>query len=383
MDFAPHYIWQHAEWPQFTAASEELALALSEARLAQGILLGKAQAIGLGELSAAENEVWISEAMATAAIEGDRLNLDAVRSSVARRLGLDEPRAAPVSRNVEGLLDAMADASQRWQEPLTTERLYGWQAALFPGGYSGIHKIKVGGFRDLPIAVMSGPAGKETVHYEAPPAETIPDQMRHFLQWFEASREHGARLLTDGIVRAAVAHFWFETLHPFEDGNGRVGRAIIDLALAQDSRLSTRLFGISRRLATVRNDYYAQLERAQKGDPDITDWLCWFVRQFQAACEDSARILDQSLEKARYWASHAGRSLSPAQRKVVNSLLDAGPNGFDGGMSTRKYCGISKVSPATASRDLAALVKAGMFVSTGQGKSTRYWINLDGWVKAL
>lgn len=379
MDFSPHYLWQQADWPHFRVNPEKLLPVLSEARRAQGMLLGKAQAIGLGALPAAENEVWVSEAMATAAIEGEKLNLDAVRSSVARRLGLEDPSSGPVSRNVEGLLDAMADASQRWQEPLTSERLYGWQAALFPTGFSGIHRIKVGVFRDAPIAVMSGPAGREKVHYEAPSPELIPAQMQRFLQWFEASRPPGTEPLADGIVRAGLAHLWFETLHPFEDGNGRVGRAIIDMALAQDVRQSTRLFGISRRLATVRDDYYAQLERAQKGDLDVTEWSCWFVRQFQAACEDSARILDRPLEKARYWAAHAGQPLSAAQRKVINILLDAGPDGFEGGMSTRKYCGLSKVSPATASRDLSALVKMGMLVSTGQGKSTRYWAKLEGW----
>ncbi|MGH8808944.1 MAG: Fic family protein [Noviherbaspirillum sp.] len=379
MTFSPHYLWQRPDWPHFRVDSDKLLPALSNARRAQGLLLGKAQAIGLHALPAAENEVWVSEAIATAAIEGEKLNLDAVRSSVARRLGLENPSPGPVSRNVEGLLDAMADASQRWEEPLTPERLHGWQAALFPTGFSGIHQIKVGAFREAPIAVMSGPAGKEKVHYEAPPPELIPDQMQRFLQWFEASRTPGTNPLTDGIVRAGLAHLWFETLHPFEDGNGRVGRAIIDMALAQDAGQATRLFGVSRRLATVRDEYYAELERAQKGDLDATGWLHWFVRQFQTACEDSTRILDRSLEKARYWTAHAGQSLSPAQRKAVNTLLDAGPDGFEGGMSTRKYCGIAKVSPATASRDLSALVKMGMLASTGRGKSTRYWINLAGW----
>jgi len=379
MSLSPQYIWKQPDWPHFRVNSEKLLPPLSEARRAQGLLQGKAHSIGLGGLPAAENEVWVSEAMATAAIEGEKLNLDAVRSSVARRLGLENPSAGPVSRNVEGLLDAMADASQKWEEPLTLERLFGWQAALFPTGYSGIHQIKVGSFREAPIAVMSGPAGREKVHYEAPPHETISSEVQRFLDWFESSRKPNADPLADGLVRAGLAHLWFETLHPFEDGNGRVGRAIIDMALAQDIGQATRLFGISRQLAAVRDDYYTQLERAQKGDLDVTEWLCWFVTQFQAACEDSALILDRSLEKAMYWASHAGQSLTPAQRKVINTLLDAGPKGFEGGMSTRKYCGITGVSPATASRDLSALVKMGLLVSTGQGKSTRYWINLAGW----
>jgi Fic family protein len=379
MDFTRQYIWQRNDWPDFRLNSEKLVPALSEARRAHGILLGKAQAIGLDALPAAENEVWVSEAIATAEIEGDKLNLDAVRSSVARRLGLQNPPSGSVSRNVEGLLDAMADASQKWEEPLTMERLFGWQAALFPTGYSGIHPVKVGGLRETPIAVMSGPAGRETVHYEAPPAESLHGEMQHFLEWFEKTRKPSSDPRTDGVLRAALAHLWFETLHPFEDGNGRVGRAIIDMVLAQDTGQSIRLCGISRQLAKSRDEYYNQLERAQKGDLDVSEWLYWFVKQFQAACEDSSSILDRSLEKARYWALHADQRLSFAQRKVVNTLLDAGPKGFEGGMSTRKYCALTKVSPATASRDLGALVKMGMLVPTGQGKSTKYWINLDGW----
>ncbi|MEN3367405.1 MAG: hypothetical protein V7606_4679 [Burkholderiales bacterium] len=379
MDFSPRYLWQTADWPSFRFDGAALVMSLSQARFSHGMLLGKAHAIGLEALPAAENEVWVSEALATAEIEGEKLNLDAVRSSVARRLGLDNPPSGSVSRHVEGLLDAMADASRRWTEPLTLERLHGWQAALFPTGYSGIHQIKVGGFRHTPIAVMSGPAGKEKVHYEAPPPESLHREMQHFLDWFEMTRRPTPEAAMDGVLRAGLAHLWFETVHPFEDGNGRVGRAIIDLALAQDAGGSTRLCGISRQLAKSRDDYYIHLERAQKGDLDVTEWLHWFVQEFRAACEESASILDRSLEKARYWALHADQRLSAAQRKIVNTLLDAGPIGFDGGMSTRKYASLAKVSSATASRDLAALVKMGMFVQTGQGKSTRYWINLDGW----
>lgn len=381
MTNSPHYIWQRPDWPRFRFDHGRLLVLVAGARRAQGVLLGKATAVGLHALPGAENEVWVSEAVATAAIEGEKLNLDAVRSSVARRLGLDNPPPGPVSRHVEGLLDAMSDASRRWDEPLTRERLCGWQAALFPAGYSSIHQIKVGGFRDDHIAVMSGPEGREATHYEAPPAEQLESEVAVFLEWFNQTQGRADTPDADGLVRAGLAHLWFETLHPFEDGNGRVGRAIIDMALAQDIQQATRLFGISRRMADARDEYYLQLERAQKGNLDVTEWLCWFIDQFRTACEESARILDRSLEKAQFWTAHAGASLSEAQRKAINTLLDAGPAGFEGGMSTRKYCNLTRVSPATASRDLASLTRLGLVVVTGQGKSTRYWVNIPGWAK--
>lgn len=381
MAYTPHYIWQAAEWPQFRFSAEQLVSGLSQARVNQGILLGKAQSLGLDSLPATENEVWVSEALATAEIEGEKLNLDAVRSSVARRLGLPDESPAQVQRNVEGLLDVMADASQNWEQPLTLERLYGWQAALFPTGYSGLHQIKVGAFRETPIAVMSGPAGREKVHYEAPAPDTLMVEMTHFLNWFEATRvPDGEGVEQEGLLRAGLAHLWFETIHPFEDGNGRVGRALVDLALAQDTKRPTRLFGLSRQLARVRNDYYRQLEQAQKGTMDVTSWLQWFIGQFNAACLDSIRIMESSLEKAQFWATHAGVSLSPSQTKTIKALLDAGRGGFVGGMSTSKYASLNRVSTATASRDLASLVKTGLLASTGQGKATRYWINLPGWI---
>lgn len=380
MPLSLQYIWQLPDWPHFRFSADALIPALSKARMNQGILLGRAQAIGLEGLPAAENDVWVSEAMATAEIEGEKLNLEAVRSSVARRLGLPNTAAVTVSRHVEGLLDAMADASHHWDKPLTLDRLYGWQAALFPTGYSGLHPIKVGGFREGPISVMSGPYGKEKVHYEVPAAEVLVFEMNRFLAWFEQSRTNGADPLQEGLLRAGLAHLWFETLHPFEDGNGRVGRALIDLALAQDAKQPTRLYGVSRQLAKTRDEYYVQLEKAQKGTMDVTPWLLWFVEQFNAACTESIIILEGSLEKARYWSMHSGVSLSPAQAKAIKTLLDAGKGGFEGGMSTSKYASLSRVSTATASRDLAALLKAGMLVTTGQGKSTRYWINLLGWI---
>ena len=307
MHHSPQYTWQQPQWPAFRYNADHLLSALAEARRAQGILVGKAQALGLAALPAAENEVWVSEAIGTSAIGGEKLNLDAVRSSMARRLGIENSPDGPVDRNVEGLLDAMGDASRHWEQPLTRERLFGWQAALFPTGYSSIRQVKVGAYRDDAIAVQSGPEGHEKVHYEAPSAEFIAHEMEHFLTWFQASKDR-----IEGVIRTGIAHLWFETLHPFEDGNGRVGRAIIDMALAQDNGQSTRLIGISRRLALVRDEYYRHLEQTQKGDLDITGWLEWFIRQYHAACTESTAILDRFLPKAQYWTRHYSTSLSEA-----------------------------------------------------------------------
>ena len=389
MDNSPQWIWQRADWPHFRLELGQIMPFLSAARRAQGMLLGKAQAIGLQQLPTAENAIWIDEALATAAIEGENLNLTALRSSVARRLGMEAVAVppGPIVRHVEGLLDCMADASDNWQQELTLETLFGWQAALFPGGFTSIHRVKVGALRDEPIAILSGPIGRERVHYQAPEPERLPAGMALFLDWFEASRhpvpaasvanEVVTELapFSDGLLRAALAHFWFETLHPFEDGNGRVGRALVDRALAQDIKQGTKLFGLARQLMLSRDEYYRQLERASKGSMDMTAWCQWFLEQFRLACEHSSTVLDRALQKAQFWAVFADIGLTPAQRKCINLLLDAGPQGFVGGMSTAKYASITRVSSATASRDLSGLQQAGLLLRSGQGKSTRYEID--------
>jgi Fic family protein len=387
MDSSPQWIWQCADWPHFRVDLNLLMPLLSQARRAQGILLGKAQSIGLQQLPAAENAIWIDEALATAAIEGENLNLDAVRSSVGRRLGLAAATpSGAVSRNVEGLLDCMADACNNWDQTLTMETLFGWQAALFPAGFSSIFRVKTGALRDEPIAILSGPIGRERVHYQAPDPERLAADMAVFLDWFEASRHAAAAAgaggpspFADGLLRAALAHLWFEVLHPFEDGNGRVGRALIDRVLAQDTRQPSKLFGLARQLMRSRDDYYLRLETASKGGMDITEWCAWFIGQLCLACGHCSTVLDGALQKAQFWAKFSGIALSPAQRKCINLLLDAGPQGFAGGMSTAKYVSINKVSTATASRDLGALQKWGLLAVSGQGKATRYWVDLDGW----
>lgn len=373
----PDFIWQRPDWPRFEVDEAALAAPLKEARLAQGRVTGKAQALGLEAVESATGEIWAAEALATAAIEGEKLDLDAVRSSVARRLGLPAPAKARYARDVEGLLDMMQDAVARAGQPLTRERLFAWQAALFPTGRSGLAKIRTGGWRTRsePMQIVSGPIGREKVHYEAPPARAVPRLMTEFLRWFEDPAKRGA----DALVRAAVAHLWFETVHPFEDGNGRVGRAIVDLALARDSGVSTPLYRMSSRLAANRKEYYGELERAQRAKLDATRWADWFIREFAIACRESEETIDRSLAKARFWARLAGVSLSDRQRKAVNTLLDAGPGGFVGGLSAGKYQNLTSTSRQTASRDLADLVEKGVLQVTGQLKGTRYHVAVPEW----
>jgi Fic family protein len=380
MRFMPQskFIWQRADWPRFNVREQELTTILSEARLAQGRVVGKAQALGFEPpLAQALSEIWADEALATSAIEGEKLNLQSVRSSVARRLGLPAPTNAPAARNVEGLLDMMQDAVARHDEPLTKKRLCAWQAALFPTGRSGLVEIRTGTWRAgrTPMQIVSGPIGREKVHYEAPPAHDVPGLMREFLRWFAASASDGI----DGLVRAAIAHLWFETIHPFEDGNGRVGRAIVDLVLAQQPSSILPLYRMSSHLSANRGEYYEELNLAQRGDLDATRWVAWFVAQFHAACQESELTINCSLVKARFWSRLADVPLSDRQRKVINKLLDAGPDGFEGGLSAGKYQNLTSSSRQTASRDLSDLVDKGVLRVAGERKSTRYHLSVPEW----
>lgn len=368
------YVWQHPDWPGLRHDPVRVGVALSKARRAQGLVEGKLAVLGFDQRLELAAEAWSQEALATSAIEGERLNIAAVRSSVARRLGVGKQDGPHAPRSVEGLLDIMDDAVKRCHDALTHERLYAWHGALFPTGYSGMTKLRVGGYRDHgePMQIVSGRAGREKVHYEAPPSSRVPDEMGRLLQWFNAATE------PDTLVRAAVTHLWFETIHPFEDGNGRLGRTLVDLLLARDSGETSRLFRTSQRLLDCRKEYYANLEHAQHGGLDVTDWVCWFIEQMQAACEEASRVVDQTLVKARFWLDHVDKAMSERQRKVMNLLLDAGPGGFDGGMSTKKYEHITGASRATASRELIDLQARGLLDQAGAGRSTRYYLRLPG-----
>lgn len=376
---AQTYIWQLADWPAFRFDVAALAAPLSLARLEQGKVLGLFRAIGVPEHAGVQRKIWIEEAMATAAIEGETLDLETVRSSVMRRLA-EEGAGSRASRSVDGLLDVMQDATSSFRERLDDDRLIRWQSALFPGGTSGIRRIAVGTYRetDDPMQIVSGAVGHEKVRYEAPKSSDVPPEMTRFLGWWENSRP-GASTPMDGVVRAAVAHLWFETIHPFEDGNGRVGRAVIDMALAQDVDNPQRFCSLSRQLMAQREAYYDGLNAAQRGSLDVTTWVSFFVERYRLACTASQQVVEAAIEKNRFWATHAHHNLNDRQRKAVKRMLDAGNGGFHGGMSAEKYSHLTGTSKATASRDLGDLQKAGLLVTTGRGRATRHWVNVPGW----
>lgn len=369
------WIWQADKWPHFEVDAQALQPALSAARLAQGRMLGVAgnlQLVDLGELQLGE---WTHEAVATAQIEGEMLQVNSVRASAARRLGLTPANRLPRDDRTEATLDIVEAAVARWNEPLVEASLLDWHAALFPNGRSGITRIVTGAYRvhEDPMQIVTPRLGKpDTVHYEAPPSRDVPVQMKALLEWFEQGRE---RPTIDGIVRSAIAHLWFEVVHPFEDGNGRIGRALSDLALAQDLRSNQRLFSMSQQLWLDRTGYYGQLQTASaQGHMDVTPWVCWFIGCVEKACLSTLTHIQAAGAKAGFWAGldAAHPQLTPSQRKVANKLYDAGPDGFLGGMSTEKYVAIAGVSRATAYRELTEMVELGVMTRTGQGRGTRY-----------
>lgn len=389
------YIWQQPGWPNLGFDAAALAYDLNQAVLEQGRLLGQLDATGLAGVQEITRLLWVQEAVATAAIEGEKLELTAVRSSVAYRLGLaDLPTG---DRQVDGLVDVMQDATQGFASVLDGDRLCRWQSALFPGGTSGLRRIAVGRWRDHadPMQIVSGGRGQELLHYTAPPSSRVADEMAPYLAWFEATRplQHagagpsasspGQAPVLNGIVRAAIAHLWFESIHPFEDGNGRLGRAIVDMALAQDVASPTRWFGMSRQLMVTRGAYYEALNQAQRGGLDITPWVRWFVAAFTQGCITSQAVVRQALDKAAFTLRAAGFSPNARQTKVLMRLLEAGSSelggGFLGGMTAEKYGKITGASKATATRDLSELLRQGLLRVEGVGKATRYAVNIGGW----
>ena len=403
----PCYIWQLPAWPTLGFDAAAIAQDLDAARLAQGKVLGLLDAIGLGQAQEMGRELWVQEAMATAAIEGDTLNLESVRSSVAHRLGLAD--APSHDRHVDGLVLVMQDAVENDQAALDLDRLCRWQSALFPGGTSGgtfgLRRITVGRLRDHADAmqIVSGALGREVVHYTAPPSSRVAGEMEKFLAWFEATRPCvGVAPNLHGIVRAAIAHLWFESIHPFEDGNGRLGRAVVDMALTQDLHAQAlnppvaqvRVFGMARQMLKTRAAYYDGLNGAQRrtspspttridSSIDITPWVQWFVQAFAQGCITSQAVVRQAVDKAAFRLQAAQANLNTRQHKVLGRLLEAGNTelggGFLGGMSTDKYAKITGASKATATRDLTDLLSKGLLRVEGMGKATRYAVNVPGW----
>lgn len=363
------WIWQNPKWPQFRWDVGGLSPALSRARLAQGKVLGTLRVLDANLTSEAVAAILVQDGLTTSAIEGEALDLETVRSSVARRLGLPTAGLPTPPQTVEGLIDVLLDATQHYDSPLTSERILGWQAALFPTGYSGLHRIRVGDWRgEEPMQVISGRIGHERVHFIAPPRDRLDHEIETFLGWFNSPS-----LEVDGLIRAGLAHLWFVTLHPFEDGNGRLARAITDMALSQDEGQRMRVFSLSAQIMKEREAYYDILERTQRGDMEVTGWLKWFLEQVEAAASKAEETVDQTLRKARFWLSHQNHDLNERQRKVLNRLLDAGPAGFQGAMNTRKYMGMTKTSRATAYRELADMVSKGCLRPTvAGGRSSGY-----------
>lgn len=366
------WIWQQARWPHFDWQAEMLAPLLRACTMAQGRLLGMVGAVSADAEAQSRLDAMLRNIITSSAIEGEQLNVGSVRSSLARRLGIDEQ--GPVSARSEGLAELLLDATGASSQALDLQRLFAWHRWLFPAdeGLSA-RPLGVGTLRgDEPMQVVSGRLDRPTVHFEAPPREGLEQQLDAFLAWFENSRRDSQ---LDPLLRAGIAHFWFVTLHPFDDGNGRLTRTITDLALAQSEQQAVRFYAMSASILEDRAGYYRILEASQKGSLDITAWLQWFLNTLLNSLEQALARIDRVLAKARFWQAHRDQALSAEQIKVLNRLLDGGERGFEEGISAAQYQAVAKVSKATATRHLSDLMEKGCLVRLpGGGRSTRYQI---------
>jgi Fic family protein len=361
----PQFIHEQPGWPSFHWDSGTLAAPLAAVRHKQGRLLGKMETLGFQEKAEASLATITADVVKSSAIEGEALNPDEVRSSIARRLGLDVGGLTKASRSVEGVVEMMLDATQNFDSELTADRLFGWHSALFPTGRSGMNRIAVSQWRPEgePMQVVSGPMGKETVHFQAPQAGMLEDEMSKFLAWFNEPPA------MDPVLKAGIAHFWFVTIHPFEDGNGRLARAIADMALARADGTKDRFYSMSSQIEVERKEYYQGLETAQRGDLDITRWLEWFLACLDHAIDGAETGLAGVLTKARIWDRVNQRPVNERQRTVINRML----NGFQGFLTTSKYAKLAKCSTDTALRDIQELLDRGIIVKNpGRGRSTSY-----------
>ncbi len=360
------YIHQLADWPHFHWNNEVIAKPLAEVRHAQGLLLGHMGALGFNLQQEAVLKTLTTDVLKSSEIEGEKLDAEQVRSSIARRLGMDVGGLKSADRNVEGVVEMMLDATRHYDELLTEDRLFGWHAALFPGGRSGMRKISVGTWRgdsDGPMQVVSGPIGKEHVHFEAPAALRVEGEMNGFLDWFNADSG------IDLVMKAGLAHLWFVTVHPFDDGNGRIARAIADMALARSEKSPQRFYSMSAQIRQERNAYYEILERTQKAGMDVTPWMEWFLACLGRAIEGAQTALSAILAKAKFWERVQQTTVNERQRLVLNKMLD----GFEGKLTTSKYAKLTKSSHDTALRDIGQLVEKGLLVRSSEGgRSTSY-----------
>ena len=379
------YLWQSSKWPHFKVDLAALQPAIAATRFSQGRAMGLATHLQLPDLVALQLQGWSDEALATAQIEGEILQLNSVRASAARRLGLADGKKNKRDARAEATLNLLEGALQNSHRALSHQTLFDWQAALFPTGRSGTQKILTGAYRTHtePMQIVTPRMGKpDLVHYQAPASEDVKRHMELFIQWFNSSLGK-----QDGLVRAALAHLWFETIHPFEDGNGRIGRALVEMALAQDLKTEQRLWSLSQQIWHERSAYYEQLQSAtSSANMDVTTWVQWFVACIHKAADSSWEQMQSAMRKTRFWADlrEFHLSLTPSQSKAINKLYDAGPDGFSGGLSTEKYVNLCGVSRATAYRELTALCEAGLLVQTGSGRGTRYQLHhAESMVSAL
>lgn len=360
------YIHELTDWPRFRWDVAKIAESLASVRHRQGRLIGRMEGLGFNLRQEAVLNTLTEDVLKSSDIEGEKLDAEQVRSSIAQRLGMDIGALKPADRNVEGVVEMMLDATRKYNHPLDIERLFDWHAALFPTGRSGMTKIRTGAWRDDstgPMQVVSGAIGKERLHYEAPRGARVDGEMRVFLEWFESKPE------MDLVLKAALAHLWFVTIHPFEDGNGRIARAIADMSLARSEESPQRFYSMSAQIRQERSAYYDILEQTQKGSLDITPWMNWFLGCLGCAIDGAQLTLGAVMAKARFWEKFERIRMNDRQLLVLNRLLD----GFEGKLTNSKYAKLTKCSPDTALRDIEALVERGVLVRNPEGgRSTSY-----------
>lgn len=357
------YIYQHENWTDFTWSEIEVNILFGEVRNLQGKISGQMNALGFSSKEEAALNTLTLDIVKSSEIEGEQLNYDQVRSSIARRLGINNAGLIPSNRNIEGIVDMTLDATQHYANPLTNERLFGWHAALFPTGYSGLYQIEVGRYRTGEMQIVSGAMGKEKIHYEAVSAQELQTEMNKFLAWINNDN------LLDPVLKAAIAHFWFIIIHPFDDGNGRIARAIADMLLARAEKSTERFYSMSSQIFAERKQYYEVLQKVQHSDGDITDWLVWFLNCLQKSLLQTTVTVQKILLKASFWNAHEKTDLNQRQHLMLNKLLD----GFEDKLKTSKWAKIAKCSPDTALRDIRDLIHKGILQQEKEGgRSTNY-----------
>ncbi len=365
----PEYIYQYENWPEFTWDENRISFLLGQVRLQQGKLIGQMSALGFSEREEKHVSTVITDVVKSSEIEGERLNYDQVRSSIARHLGIESDDLIEASRDVDGVVEMMLDATQNYHLALTEERILGWHASLFPTGWSGMNKIQVGSYRTGEMQIVSGPLGKETVHYEAPKAENLLLFMDEFLVWANEKQN------LDDVLKAAIAHFWFIIIHPFDDGNGRIARAISDMFLARSENSTLRFYSLSNQILTEKKAYYSILKQEQHSSGDITAWLEWFLNCLLRAIQNSEDTLERVLIKSKFWDYHKETELNKRQRLMLNKLFD----GFEGKLKTTKWAKITKSSTDSALRDIKDLIEKGILKQEESGgRSTNYEL-VDDW----